>query len=89
MRGYSRLLMALLLVAATFSARAANEARKPLYYQDPGGAPFYAGEPNKAPDGRDYVYLRRALLSSQWFGDDGVHLEALGRDRLGVGNGLP
>jgi hypothetical protein len=36
-----------------------------------------------------HVYLRRALLSSQWFGDDGVHLEALGRDRLGVGNGLP
>jgi alkylation response protein AidB-like acyl-CoA dehydrogenase len=35
-----------------------------------------------------HVYLRRALLSSQWFGDDGVHLAALGRERLGVGDGL-
>ena len=24
-----------------------------------------------------HVYLRRALLSSQWFGDDGVHLGAM------------
>jgi membrane fusion protein, copper/silver efflux system len=54
MRG-SWQLMALLLVAAIFSARADDEARTPLYYQDPGGAPFYAGEPKKAPDGRDYV----------------------------------
>jgi hypothetical protein len=30
-----------------------------------------------------HVYLRRALLSSQWFGDDGVQLLALGRERLG------
>ena len=35
-----------------------------------------------------HVYLRRALLSSQWFGDDGFHLSALGRERLGVGDGL-
>jgi Cu(I)/Ag(I) efflux system membrane fusion protein len=48
-------LMALLLVAATFSARAADEARTPLYYQDPSGTPFYAAERKKAPDGRDYV----------------------------------
>lgn len=31
-----------------------------------------------------HVYLRRALLSSQCFGDDGVHLAALARDRLGA-----
>jgi len=35
-----------------------------------------------------HVYLRRALLSSQWFGDDGVQLAALGRERLGVDDGL-
>jgi hypothetical protein len=31
-----------------------------------------------------HVYLRRALLSSQWFGDDGVQLLALGRERFGA-----
>ncbi len=32
-----------------------------------------------------HVYLRRALLSSQWFGDDGVQLRCRSqRDRLGV-----
>jgi hypothetical protein len=35
-----------------------------------------------------HVYLRRALLSSQWFGDDGAQLQALGRERLGVAGGL-
>jgi alkylation response protein AidB-like acyl-CoA dehydrogenase len=35
-----------------------------------------------------HVYLRRALLSSQWFGDDGVQLRELERTRLGVSNGL-
>jgi hypothetical protein len=35
-----------------------------------------------------HVYLRRALLSSQWFGDDGVQLRALARERLGVADGL-
>ncbi|HTD50937.1 MAG TPA: acyl-CoA dehydrogenase family protein [Acidimicrobiia bacterium] len=35
-----------------------------------------------------HVYMRRALLSSQWFGDDGVQLGALGRERLGIDNGL-
>jgi alkylation response protein AidB-like acyl-CoA dehydrogenase len=31
-----------------------------------------------------HVYLRRALLSAQWFGDDAVQLRALERQRLGV-----
>jgi len=35
-----------------------------------------------------HVYLRRALLSSQWFGDDGEHLRQLERIRLGVTYGL-
>jgi alkylation response protein AidB-like acyl-CoA dehydrogenase len=35
-----------------------------------------------------HVYLRRALLSAQWFGDDGVQLAALDRQRLGAGDGL-
>jgi hypothetical protein len=35
-----------------------------------------------------HVYLRRALLSSQWFGDDGEQLRELQRTRLGVAHGL-
>jgi alkylation response protein AidB-like acyl-CoA dehydrogenase len=35
-----------------------------------------------------HVYLRRALLSSQWFGDDGEQLRQLERIRLGVTYGL-
>jgi Acyl-CoA dehydrogenase, C-terminal domain len=35
-----------------------------------------------------HVYLRRALLSSQWFGDDAVQLFELQRERLGVLSGL-
>jgi alkylation response protein AidB-like acyl-CoA dehydrogenase len=35
-----------------------------------------------------HVYLRRALLSSQWFGDDGEQLRQLERTRLGVPYGL-
>jgi hypothetical protein len=35
-----------------------------------------------------HVYLRRALLSSQWFGDDGEQLRQLERTRLGVVHGL-
>jgi alkylation response protein AidB-like acyl-CoA dehydrogenase len=31
-----------------------------------------------------HVYLRRALLSSQWFGDDGEQLHRLQDERLGV-----
>ena len=32
-----------------------------------------------------HVYLRRELLSSQWFGDDGEQLRQLERERLGAG----
>jgi alkylation response protein AidB-like acyl-CoA dehydrogenase len=35
-----------------------------------------------------HVYLRRALLSSQWFGDDGEQLRQLERSRLGESHGL-
>jgi len=35
-----------------------------------------------------HVYLRRALLSSRWFGDDGEQLHRLEESRLGVANGL-
>jgi alkylation response protein AidB-like acyl-CoA dehydrogenase len=35
-----------------------------------------------------HVHLRRALLSSQWFGDDGEQLRQLERTRLGVTHGL-
>ena len=35
-----------------------------------------------------HVYLRRALLSTQWFGDDGAQLRELQRTRLGVTHGL-
>jgi hypothetical protein len=36
-----------------------------------------------------HVYLRRALLSSRLFGDDGEQLRQLQRERLGVADGLP
>jgi len=35
-----------------------------------------------------HVHLRRALLSTQWFGDDGEQLRQLERTRLGVDDGL-
>jgi alkylation response protein AidB-like acyl-CoA dehydrogenase len=35
-----------------------------------------------------HVHLRRALLSSQWFGDDGAQLAQLQRTRLGATDGL-
>lgn len=35
-----------------------------------------------------HVYLRRALLSAQWFGDDGEQLRQLERTRLEVSHGL-
>jgi alkylation response protein AidB-like acyl-CoA dehydrogenase len=35
-----------------------------------------------------HVYLRRALLSSRWFGDDGEQLRQLQRTRLGMVDGL-
>jgi len=34
-----------------------------------------------------HLYVRRALLSSQWFGDDGEQLRQLERERLGVAVG--
>lgn len=34
-----------------------------------------------------HVYLRRALLSTRWFGDDGEQLRQLQRTRLGVADG--
>ena len=34
-----------------------------------------------------HVYLRRALLSAQWFGDDGVQLRAIEMTRLGAPRG--
>jgi len=43
----------LLIAAAGVSA--AEPKRVPLYYQDPGGAPFYAAGPKTTPDGRNYV----------------------------------
>ena len=36
-----------------------------------------------------HVYLRRALLSAQWFGDDREQLRELARERLGATDGLP
>jgi alkylation response protein AidB-like acyl-CoA dehydrogenase len=35
-----------------------------------------------------HVYLRRALLSSHWFGDDGEQLRQLAKTRLGVADGI-
>ena len=35
-----------------------------------------------------HVYLRRALLSSQWLGDDSHHVRALQHERLGASHGL-
>lgn len=35
-----------------------------------------------------HVYLRRALLSTQWFGDDGEQLRQLRQEKLGGGDGL-
>jgi hypothetical protein len=35
-----------------------------------------------------HVFLRRALLSSQWFGDDGEQLRQIERARLGTVDGL-
>jgi Cu(I)/Ag(I) efflux system membrane fusion protein len=49
------LLLALPVLATAAMAIAAEPARAPLYYQAPGGAPFYAAGPKQTPDGRDYV----------------------------------
>jgi membrane fusion protein, copper/silver efflux system len=42
------------VLAAAGIAHADDTARRPLYYQDPDGKPFYASGPAKAADGRDY-----------------------------------
>jgi membrane fusion protein, copper/silver efflux system len=42
-------------ILATAMTIAAEPARAPLYYQAPGGAPFYSAGPKQMPDGRDYV----------------------------------
>ena len=48
-------LIAGFFLATLTAAHAQNEARPPLYYQDPSGAPFYAAAPKTRPDGRAYV----------------------------------
>ena len=66
-------------VAKAYCARAAHRVRD----RDPG-----------ARRDRQHVGVHRArlppraLLSSQWFGDDGEQLRALQRERLGVTDGL-
>lgn len=42
------------LAAVVSLARADDQARRPLFYQDPDGKPFYASGPKKTSDGRDY-----------------------------------
>jgi membrane fusion protein, copper/silver efflux system len=48
------LLLPVMLLNATL-ATAAEPLRQPLYYQSPDNAPYYAADPKKAADGRDYV----------------------------------
>ena len=48
-------LLLFMLAMAPVLAMAPNPGRLPLYYQAPGGAPFYAAGPKQTPDGRDYV----------------------------------
>lgn len=45
---------ALASTAMVTLARADDPPRRPLFYQDPDGKPFYASGPKKTPDGRDY-----------------------------------
>ena len=42
------------LAAVVSLARADDQPRRPLFYQDPDGKPFYASGPKKTSDGRDY-----------------------------------
>ena len=42
------------LAAVGSLARADDQARRPVFYQDPDGKPFYASGPKKTSDGRDY-----------------------------------
>ncbi|TLU71122.1 efflux RND transporter periplasmic adaptor subunit [Lichenicoccus roseus] len=48
------LAMALALTAIVSLARADDQPRRPLFYQDPDGKPFYASGPKKTSAGRDY-----------------------------------
>lgn len=49
-------MLAAAMIAAGFAGAAtlAAQDRPPLYYQDPNGKPFYAANPKKTSDGRDY-----------------------------------
>ena len=52
----TRVALALLLSAALGVAQTvAQDAKTPLYYQDPDGKPDYSPVPKKTADGRDYV----------------------------------
>jgi len=51
----TRLVAAAMVAALAIGGAAwAEDARQPLYYQDPDGKPAYAAGPKKAADGRDY-----------------------------------
>lgn len=42
------------MIACASLGRADDQPRRPLFYQDPDGKPFYASGPRKTADGRDY-----------------------------------
>ena len=48
-----------LLVAAACAFSAAAEPAQPLYYQDPGGKPFWSATPRKDSEGRDWTAVYR------------------------------
>ncbi len=48
------LVSALVCAASVRVARADDPSRRPLFYQEPGGKPFYASVPKKTSDGREY-----------------------------------
>jgi Cu(I)/Ag(I) efflux system membrane fusion protein len=48
------LALAFALAAVVSLARTDDQARRPLFYQDPDGKPYYASGPKKTSDGRDY-----------------------------------
>ena len=50
-----RLLAAGVAAFITGGVAQAEDARQPLYYQDPDGNPFYSAGPRKAASGQDYV----------------------------------
>lgn len=53
---FTRSVFALLLsVALTIAPASAQDAKSPLYYQDPDGKPDYSPAPKKTTGGRDYV----------------------------------